>query len=85
MNNFTADWKLLILQRYAGEFPPAGDAPNPIRKSSEDIAFELSGMGDFSADEVSAFMAVSGYGIVFDDGRPFWLLTESASGKSLTE
>jgi hypothetical protein len=81
----TNDWKLLILQRYSGEFPPAGDSPNPIRKSSEDIAFELSGMGEFSPDEVSAFMAISGYTIEFDDGRPVWLLRNQPPDNALPE
>jgi hypothetical protein len=55
--NQTDNWKVLVLQRYAGEFPPHSDAGTPIKKSSEDIAFDLQGMGDFSADEVSVFMA----------------------------
>ncbi len=84
MNDFNNNWKILILQRYAGEFPPAGEAPNPIRKSSEDIALDLSEMGDISANEISAFLAVSGYEIAFDDSKPVWLLKRTA-GNELPE
>jgi hypothetical protein len=83
--SITNDWKLLLLQRYAGEFPPAGDSSNPLRKSSEDIAFDLSGMGEFSSDEISAFMAVSGYTITFDDNHPVWLLRNAPPENSLPE
>ena len=58
--NETEAWKVLVLQRYAGEFRPHSGSGASIKKSSEDIAFDLSGMGEFSADEVSAFMAVNG-------------------------
>jgi hypothetical protein len=54
------------------------------RKSSEDIAFDLSGIGGFSSDEVSAFMATSGYTIEFDDGIPVWTLTVETKN-ALTE
>lgn len=73
--SFAGDWKVLILQRWAGEFPPAredeGEAIVSL-KSSQDIADDLSGAGSFTANEVSAFLAVNGYGIVFDGGYPKW-------------
>ncbi|GHT29288.1 hypothetical protein AGMMS49574_05650 [Bacteroidia bacterium] len=75
-----SDWKMVILSRYDGEYPPA----TAIRKSSEDIAFDLSGMGEFIADEVSYYMAVYGYQIDFDDGKPVWLLQPLEMDKSLT-
>ena len=75
--NQTDEWKVLILQRYAGEFRPYSGSGTALKKSSEDVAFDLSGMGEFTADEVSAFMAVNGYTIDFDDGKPVWLLQES--------
>lgn len=69
------EWKQIVLARYCGEYPPAKPKEPAIRKSSEDIAFDLSGMGDFSADEVSLWMASSGYSIAFtDDAKPVWLL-----------
>ena len=69
--NFSDEWKVLILQRWAGEFPPAlRDEADIVLKSSQDIADDLSG----AADEVSAFMAVNGYGIVFDAGYPKWII-----------
>ena len=83
----TEDWKLLVLQRYAGEYPPLGDddCGRIIHKSSEDIAFDLSGMGDISATEVSAFLVTRGYSIVFDDGKPVWVLTDPVSQDALPE
>ena len=81
----TDDWKVLILQRYAGEFRPYSGSGTPIKKSSEDIAFDLSGMGEFTADEVSEFMAISGYTIEFDDSKPVWLLCEQDNENALSE
>ncbi len=84
--NQTEAWKILILQRYAGEFQPAEkECPNPIKKTSEDIAFDLSGMGEFTADEVSAYMAVNGYTISFDDDKPVWLLQPKKIENALLE
>jgi len=85
MNNITDAWKIIILQRYAGEFRPHPGPGTAIKKSSEDIAFDLQGMGEFSADEVSAFMAVNGYTIDFDDGKPVWLLEETNPRSALSE
>jgi hypothetical protein len=83
--NFTDEWKIIILSRYCGEFPPAIDSKNPIKKSSEDIAFDLSCMGEFASDEVSNFLAIHGYQIVFDDDKPVWLLKNNTPDKSLPE
>jgi hypothetical protein len=79
------EWKMVVLARYGGEYPPATDSAKAIRKSSEDIAFDLAGMGDFSADEVSVYMAVHGYRIEFDDDRPVWLLSPSTPDDALPE
>ena len=69
----TDEWKVLILQRWAGEFPPAQENDSEIiLKSSQDIADDLSGAGSFTANEVSAFLAVNGYSVVFDAGYPKW-------------
>ena len=81
----TDEWKVLILQRYAGQYRPHSGSGTAIKKSSDDIAFDLVGMGEFSADEVSAFMAVNGYTIDFDDGKPVWLLQEPDAGNVLPE
>jgi hypothetical protein len=80
-----ADWKVLVLSRFSGEYPPYAGTGKQIQESSEDIAFDLSGMGDISATEVSVFLAVNGYEIGFDDDKPVWLLTNSDSDKSLPE
>jgi|GEM_PF-2655592 len=81
------NWKIIVLKRFAGEYPPhSKDADIVIYKSSEDIAFDLSGMGEFSSDEVSAFLAVNGYSIDFnEDGKPVWKLTESESQNLIEE
>jgi hypothetical protein len=81
----TEDWKLLVLERYAGQYPPYRGTGVRIVKSSEDIAFDLSGMGDIAASEVSAFMAVRGDGIEFDDGRPVWALSGADPAKAVSE
>ena len=83
--NITEDWKLIVLQRYAGEYPPYSESGNKLLKSSEDIAFDLSGMGDISATDVSAFFATRGYSIEFDDGKPVWVLTDPVSPNALPE
>jgi hypothetical protein len=83
--NITLDWKLIILQRYAGEFPPYAGSGKKLQKSSEEIAFDLTGMGEFSSDEISAFMAVNGYAIDFDDGKPVWLLKDPGIDNALPE
>ncbi|MDR2086831.1 MAG: hypothetical protein LBP72_06610 [Dysgonamonadaceae bacterium] len=81
----TTDWKVIILQRYAGEFPPHAGSAVKLLKSSEDIAFDLSVMGEFHLDEISAFMAVNGYAIEFDDGRPVWALQNRPPKNELPE
>ncbi len=75
MNNDNIDWKFVLLSRWAGVYPPARLDEDHILKSSQEIADDLRGAGDFTADEVSAFLAVSGYEIVFDSGYPKWKLT----------
>jgi hypothetical protein len=42
-------------------------------------------MGEFSPGEISAFLAVSGYTIEFDDGKPLWLLTSASPENALPE
>jgi hypothetical protein len=83
--SITEDWKYLILSRFAAEYPPYAGAGPKIRKSSEDIAFDLSGMGDISATEISVFLAVKGYEVEFDDDKPVWILTKPGPDKSITE
>ena len=79
------EWKIVILKRYAAEYPPYAKTGTKVLKSSEDIVFNLAGMGDFSTVEVSAFMAVNGYDVEFDDGKPFWMLTDTHPDKALSE
>lgn len=80
------DWKVLILRRFCGEYPPHDGNSSAIYKSSEDIAFDLSGMGEFTSDEISAFFAINGYEIEFnEEGRPVWKLMENNSTQALEE
>jgi hypothetical protein len=74
-------WKTLILSRYCGEFAPATELDASVRKTSEDICVDLSGMGTFTADEVSAFMSQRDYTIGFEDSEPVWLMKPSNMGK----
>lgn len=72
MNNDNIDWKFVLLSRWAGEYPPARLDEDHILKSSQEIADDLRGAGDFTADEVSMFLAIQGYRVVFENGYPFW-------------
>ncbi|MDR2913425.1 MAG: hypothetical protein LBV74_01085 [Tannerella sp.] len=71
------DWKIALLSRYRGEYQPYDGKGVPLKKSSADIVFDLSSMGEFTLEEVSACMAVNGYEIVFDDDNPYWLLQDN--------
>ena len=62
------DWKIVLLRRYTADYPPYSGTGTKILKSSADIVFDMAGMGEFSAVEVSAYMAVNGYDVEFDDG-----------------
>lgn len=77
MNNDNIDWKFMLLSRWAGEYPPARLDEDHILKSSQEIADDLRGAGDFTADEVSMFLTVLGYRVVFENGYPFWAVNES--------
>ena len=83
--SFTDDWKLILLQRWAGEYPPATPDDDCVLKSSQDIADDLRGAGEFTADEVSAFMAVNGYRIVFEGGYPYWGVKSGSTGNLIGE
>lgn len=75
------DYKHLIFSRYIGQFLQADETDATHRKTSEEIAFELSGMATFSIDEISAHMAGFGYKIGFDDSKPIWLMKENNDNK----
>ena len=79
------DWKIVILRRYAAEYPPYAGKGTKILKSSEDIVFDLAGMGEFYTIEVSTYLTVNGYDVEFDDGKPAWILSDPHPDKSLTE
>ena len=72
MTNDQVDWKFVLLSRWAGEYPPARQNEEHILKSSQEIADDLRGAGDFTADEVSMFLATQGYRVVFENGYPYW-------------
>lgn len=76
--NQELDWKLILLQRWAGEFPPASPTDGDFTlKSSQEIADDLSTAGRFSPNEISKFLAVNGYAIEFEGGYPFWKIQKS--------
>ena len=73
MNN-QEKWKVMLLSRYCGEFVPANEADATLRKTSEDICVDLSGMGTFTANEISESLSARGYMIGFEDNEPVWLM-----------
>ncbi|MDD4439628.1 MAG: hypothetical protein PHS04_16590 [Tissierellia bacterium] len=85
MNNDQVDWKIVILSRWAGEYPPAKEGEEAILKDSQEIANDLMGAGEFTADEVSMFLATSGYKIVFDGGYPKWQISGGDNTKIIKE
>lgn len=69
------NWKTIILSRYLGEYQPADNSDYSILKSSEDIKFDLEGMGHFSLEEISEEMVKRSYRVTIEeDGKPKWLL-----------
>lgn len=81
----SSEWKIVLLSRWAGEFPPARIGEKSIMKSSQEIADDLKDAGDFTPNEVSAFLATQGYEIVFDGGYPKWQISEGDISKTLAE
>lgn len=79
------EWRKFILNRYCDEFVPATEVDATLRKTSEDICVDISGMGTFSAEEVSEYLMQRLYVIGFDDNEPVWLLKHNQLGKSLPE
>ncbi len=75
------NWEKIILSRYCGEFAPATEADATIKKSSEDIALDLVGMGEISPELISACLVSYGYTIAFEDAKPVWLLKERDDGQ----
>lgn len=85
MSDQSVDWKYVLLSRWGGEFPPATEGENVIMKSSQEIADDLKDAGEFTPDEVSAFLAIRGYKIVFDGGYPKWLISGGDNSKIINE
>lgn len=82
--NSPVDWKYVVLSRWGGEYQPAAENDtNVVLKSSQEIADDLRGAGEFSADEVSMFLAVRGYRIVFEGGYPYWALKNNVNDKMI--
>lgn len=67
-------FKDIILARYCGEFLQADEKTATIRKTSEDIKMDLRPMADFSTNEISKHLALSGYSVGFEDSTPVWLM-----------
>lgn len=78
-------WKIVILSRYLGDYQPAeheGDAT--ALKSSEDIKYDLEGMGDFRIEEISEELALRGYKVTIDEeGKPKWLMKKEYGNKKM--
>ena len=72
--NGPIDFKIVILSRYCGQFNPATEQNATVRKSSQEIVIDLRPMGEFTTNEVSAYMAMNGYTIGFDGDQPAWLM-----------
>lgn len=69
------NWEKIILCRYLGEFQPADAKTCTVRKSSEDIQFDLSEMGFIRLDDISEEMVLRGYEIEIDEeAKPHWLV-----------
>lgn len=85
MNEECVDWKYVLLSRWASEFPPASEMDSAVLRSSQEIADDLKDAGDFSPGEVSAFLAVNGYKVVFDGGYPKWLISGAENSKAISE
>lgn len=66
--------KVIIFGRYIGQFKQATEEDVTIRKSSEEIAFELSEMETYTIREVTHEMVKFGYKIGFNDTKPVWLM-----------
>lgn len=78
-------WKTVILSRYLGDFQPAQeDNDTAIKKSSEDIKYDLEGMTTLSIDEISEEMVLREYKIMIDhDGKPKWLMEKADNSQKL--
>ena len=73
-------WKILILSRYLGEYQPADESDCTIRKSSEDIKYDLEGMGHFTVEEISEELVIREYRVEIDEeGKPVWMMTKNQS------
>lgn len=66
--------KVVIFGRYIGQFLQATEEDATIRKSSEEIAFELSEMETYTIREVTHEMVKFEYKIGFNDTKPVWLM-----------
>lgn len=74
------NWKKVLLARYLGEFQPANKNTCTMRKSSEDIQFDLSTMGAISVSDITEEMVLHGYQIEIDeDAKPHWLMKREQS------
>lgn len=80
-NENKTTYKDLIFARYIGQFLQANETDATVRKSSEEIAFELSGMAHYSTDEISVAMIGFQYRLGFEDSKPVWLLKENPDKK----
>lgn len=65
----------ILLSRYLGEFQPADMDSCTVRKSSEDIQFDLSSMGNIKVSDITEEMVLRGYQMEIDeDAKPHWLM-----------
>lgn len=71
----TPDYKILILSRFCGEFHPADESTATVFKTSQDIVVDLRPIAEFTTNEVSAYLILSGYQLGFVGSDPCWLMT----------
>jgi hypothetical protein len=80
----TTDFKIILLQRYCGEFRPATSETDATEmKTSEQIMADLRPMATYTPDEITAYLAVNGYPIGFDGDTPVWLMKRGNDQKLL--
>lgn len=70
------NWKQQLLLRWCEEHPPANKDSQFVKLiTSTEIARDLSGFGDITADEITAQL-IGSYEIEFEFGYPNWRIID---------
>lgn len=86
MNVENVDYKFVIFSRYIGQFQQATEDTATIRKSSEDIQYDLLSMASLSIDEISCYMVKFEYCLGFSGGEtPMWLMQQATEDREKIE